>query len=228
MFEELLDRLDDLELTGDGQPPALQLHQRAQAHPAEVLRQAVIGTRVARAGDAAFLTDMLVEAVCWDAGAPRLSRDEVLARPENRRYVEGWPRAGDLGIIAEDGERPAGAAWLRFFTSDEPGYGYVADEVPEVSIAVRAERHAARASAPGCSTSSSRASATDRDHRALPERRDRQPRPAPLRASWLRESRRDGRLRHHAPRALKVRNLTTRSASISSASTRMACSRPPT
>ena len=38
MFEELLDRLPDIELAGDGPAPALQLHQRHQAHAGDVLR----------------------------------------------------------------------------------------------------------------------------------------------------------------------------------------------
>lgn len=34
-------------------------------------------------------------------------------------------------------EVPVGAAWLRTFTSHEPGWGYVSDEYPEVAIAIR-------------------------------------------------------------------------------------------
>ncbi len=38
---------------------------------------------------------------------------------------------------ADDG-RPIGACWLRFFTADDPGYGFVAADVPEVGMAVSA------------------------------------------------------------------------------------------
>lgn len=52
------------------------------------------------------------------------------------RYVEGWGRPRDLGVVAEAEGRPIGAAWIRRFISGAPGYGYVADDVPELSMAV--------------------------------------------------------------------------------------------
>lgn len=50
--------------------------------------------------------------------------------------MAGWPRPGDGGVIAVVGEQPIGAAWWRFFPEDDPGYGFVAATVPELSIAV--------------------------------------------------------------------------------------------
>ncbi len=52
------------------------------------------------------------------------------------RYVSGWGRAGDLGVVAEKADFAVGAAWLRLWSKDSRGYGYVADEVPELAIAV--------------------------------------------------------------------------------------------
>jgi phosphoribosyl-ATP pyrophosphohydrolase len=85
--------------------------------------------------DAGFLADMLVEAVNW---SPRWnqSRDSIFATPQIAHYVSGWPRDGDLGVLAESGGRPAGAAWLRFLPPDDPGYGFVAAGVPELTIGV--------------------------------------------------------------------------------------------
>jgi ribosomal protein S18 acetylase RimI-like enzyme len=93
--------------------------------------------RDAMAGDAAFLEDMLVDA----ANAPdgQRGRDETLAVPEIAAYVGGWPRATDLGVVAERHGRPVGAAWLRFFTTEAPAYGFVREDIPELAIGVVAE-----------------------------------------------------------------------------------------
>jgi GNAT superfamily N-acetyltransferase len=94
--------------------------------------------RAADAADAPFLLEMLVEAAFWRPEGPRGDAHEVLADPELAHYVSGWPRPGDLGVIAED-EEPVGAAWLRFFPGSEPGYGFVDDATPELGMGVRAD-----------------------------------------------------------------------------------------
>ncbi len=88
--------------------------------------------------DDALLVSMLAEAVNWDPGRPRIGRAELLGRQDLRRYVEGWGRLGDEGVVAEDGAGCAiGAAWYRTFPANDAGFGYVADHIPEASIAVR-------------------------------------------------------------------------------------------
>jgi len=52
-----------------------------------------------------------------------------------RHYVRGWPRVGDLGVVAEDGP-PVGAAWLRLLPEHERGYGFIDAETPELSTGV--------------------------------------------------------------------------------------------
>jgi ribosomal protein S18 acetylase RimI-like enzyme len=89
-----------------------------------------------------FLAEMLYEAVNWydDGAEERPPMDDVLAVPENARYVDGWGRPGDVALYALDlHDEPVGAAWYRTFSAAAPGYGYVADDVPEVSIAVYPE-----------------------------------------------------------------------------------------
>lgn len=93
--------------------------------------------RAAGRQDAGFIGDMLVEAVNWAQERHR-SRDQIMSAPETARYVAGWPRPGDLGVIADAGGRPVGAAWLRFFAAGAPGYGFVGAGVPELSIGVAA------------------------------------------------------------------------------------------
>jgi ribosomal protein S18 acetylase RimI-like enzyme len=91
--------------------------------------------RPATADDFDLLAAMLLEAYNWD-GQPRFTMDQLKAEDHAWRYVDGWPRAGDFGIVAEVDGRPAGAAWARLLTADRPGYGYVGDDVPELSIGV--------------------------------------------------------------------------------------------
>jgi GNAT superfamily N-acetyltransferase len=52
------------------------------------------------------------------------------------RYVSGWGRRGDMAVIALEGGFPIGAAWFRLFSRDEPGFGFVDEQTPEVAIAV--------------------------------------------------------------------------------------------
>jgi GNAT superfamily N-acetyltransferase len=96
-----------------------------------------VALRAASADDAEFLADMLVEAVNWDPRRPAVSRERVVAAPETAHYVAGWPRPGDMGVVAgAKGGDPIGAAWVRRFGADDPGYGFVGPDVPEMSVGV--------------------------------------------------------------------------------------------
>jgi len=82
---------------------------------------------------------MLGEAAVWRPDKPTPSAEEVMADPRYARYLAGWPRPGDGGVVAEQGG-PVGAAWYRTFTEADHGYGFVAPDVPELAIAVVASR----------------------------------------------------------------------------------------
>jgi GNAT superfamily N-acetyltransferase len=102
--------------------------------------------------DLRFLREMLHEAAFWrpeaggpreaagsPAGAsPRPSVDEAVAAPDLAPYLEAWGRAGDRALLARHGDRPLGAVWYRLFTADRPGYGFVDEATPELSIGVQA------------------------------------------------------------------------------------------
>jgi ribosomal protein S18 acetylase RimI-like enzyme len=51
-------------------------------------------------------------------------------------YLTGWGRAGDAGVVAEVAGEPVGAAWYRRYFAATPGYGFVAEGIPEISVAV--------------------------------------------------------------------------------------------
>jgi ribosomal protein S18 acetylase RimI-like enzyme len=86
--------------------------------------------------DGAFMADMLVEAVNWSSEWQKKSRSHVLSAPGTAHYIAGWPRDTDLGVIAEANGERVGAAWLRFLPAADPGYGFVAPDVPELTIGV--------------------------------------------------------------------------------------------
>ena len=79
---------------------------------------------------------MLVEAANWSADWKKKSRRRVLSAPATAHYIAGWPRDTDLGVMAEADGEPVGAAWLRFLPAADPGYGFVAPDVPELTIGV--------------------------------------------------------------------------------------------
>jgi GNAT superfamily N-acetyltransferase len=100
--------------------------------------------RLVAPGDEPFLWDMAWEATAVDAGMRDLGRDIALTLPQVRKYLDGWGRPGDAGVVAvaEDGWR-LGAAWYRLFPADQPGYGFVAPDIPELSIGVVEEARGA-------------------------------------------------------------------------------------
>ena len=95
--------------------------------------------RPAAAEDFTFLATMLGEAAVWRPDKHTPSVYEVLADPRYAMYLAGWPKPGDNGLIAEQGE-PVGAAWYRTFTNASHGHGFVTEDVPELAIAVVASR----------------------------------------------------------------------------------------
>jgi ribosomal protein S18 acetylase RimI-like enzyme len=81
--------------------------------------------------DVPFLRDMLRHAYYW-----RVSTLTKSGEPPLQRYVERWGRPGDTALVAIQDFQPVGAAWYRLFKADNPGYGFVDEETPELSIAI--------------------------------------------------------------------------------------------
>lgn len=83
--------------------------------------------------DARFLRDMLHHAYYWrESSVPQDPMEGSV-----QRYVMNWGRPGDAAVIAlDDIGSEVGAAWYRLFKAKEPGYGFVDEQIPELSIAV--------------------------------------------------------------------------------------------
>jgi len=86
-------------------------------------------TRKGSAADVPFMRSMLAHAYAWRVNA--FEADIPLSR-----YVDNWGRPGDLAVIAHETGNRVGAAWLRVFRASEPGYGFVDENTPELSVAV--------------------------------------------------------------------------------------------
>jgi ribosomal protein S18 acetylase RimI-like enzyme len=80
-------------------------------------------------GDLPFMRSMLAHAYGWRVN--QLNADIPLAR-----YVENWGRTGDVALIAAEGPNRVGAAWYRRFRADAPGYAFVDERTPELTIAI--------------------------------------------------------------------------------------------
>ncbi|MBN9238082.1 MAG: hypothetical protein BGO97_00250 [Micrococcales bacterium 70-64] len=92
-------------------------------------------TRRATAADLPFLEEVFVIAMDWN---PSTARGAAHWREDAtfQQYLGGFPRPTDFGLVAEREGEQAGAVWWRYFTADEPGYGFVSDEIPELGMGV--------------------------------------------------------------------------------------------
>ncbi len=62
----------------------------------------------------------------------------VVDEPQIAHYLTGFGRSGDDAqvAIAQTGEETIGAAWCRRMSASDPGYGFVAEDVPELGMAI--------------------------------------------------------------------------------------------
>src|SRR5690606_38547674 len=47
------------------------------------------------------------------------------------------PERGDVGFVAERGGEAVGVTWAQLLPADDPGYGFIDESTPEVSVWVR-------------------------------------------------------------------------------------------
>lgn len=96
-----------------------------------------LAVRSADGKDLPFLRRMLYEAANRP-GTPWPSFDDSMEEPRNKRFWSGWMREGDIGVVAEQGPVPVGAAWVRRFSGEE--LSPIDDpEVPVLAIGVERE-----------------------------------------------------------------------------------------
>jgi len=79
--------------------------------------------------DVPFMRSLLTHAYNWHV---RVFDTEVPIG----RYVDGWGRPGDTALLAIEGGHRVGAGWFRLFRESAPGYGFVDESTPEVTVVV--------------------------------------------------------------------------------------------
>lgn len=78
-----------------------------------------------------FIKEMTYQAIHINDGDIPPSRD-ILEDPKLKKYYAEFGKENDLGYIAIDieSEKKVGAIWLRRFTGENRGWGYVDDSTP--------------------------------------------------------------------------------------------------
>ena len=86
--------------------------------------------------DLEFLEQMFVVAADWN---PERALGEAHWRSERmmEKYVGAWRDGSDFGFIVEADSEPLGAIWMRYFDAADPGYGFVDEQTPEITLGVR-------------------------------------------------------------------------------------------
>lgn len=96
--------------------------------------------RPARETEISFLREMLYEAAAVSDVIKAMGKDAALSLPDIRLYLEGWGRNGDCALVAYCDEKGlAGAVWCRLFSEESHAYGFVASDIPEITIGVLPE-----------------------------------------------------------------------------------------
>jgi ribosomal protein S18 acetylase RimI-like enzyme len=96
-----------------------------------------LDVREAEPDDLPILREMLYHAIFVERDQIPPPRDIVFQQPLSY-YIDQWGQEDDLGVIIVDKRynHSLGAAWLRILNKPFKGYGFIHENIPELSIAV--------------------------------------------------------------------------------------------
>ena len=83
----------------------------------------------------AFLREMTYQSVFVPENEPPAPRD-IIDQPQLSIYFKKWGRSGDHCLVAELQGEKIGAVWCRSYNVNNKGFGFVSEDIPELSIAV--------------------------------------------------------------------------------------------
>ena len=93
--------------------------------------------RLIKQNEYPFLQTMLYEALFVAPGQAKFPKS-ILENPNIIKYVENWnQQEGDLAIVGVKNNELIGAIWGRKFKKSKKGYGFVDENIPEISMAVK-------------------------------------------------------------------------------------------
>jgi ribosomal protein S18 acetylase RimI-like enzyme len=82
--------------------------------------------------DRALLREATLANMNWDGA--RFTLDDVDGSHDLSHYFTSFPSGQDFGLADVDGDTVRAVAWLVFLRVEDPGYGFVDGDVPELSI----------------------------------------------------------------------------------------------
>lgn len=94
-----------------------------------------VATRSLTAADEPLLAHATLGNLNWCE--QRFSELDVQSRSDFRHYTRLVPGRGDFGFVAEHAGEAIGAGWAQFLPASDPGYGFVDESTPEISLWVR-------------------------------------------------------------------------------------------
>ena len=84
-----------------------------------------------------FLAEMLYTALFVRPGDAPFPK-EIIRRPKLAKYIKNWGSYSfDQAIVAASGDQLVGAVWGRLFSVEHPGYGFIDERTPEITIAIK-------------------------------------------------------------------------------------------
>jgi GNAT superfamily N-acetyltransferase len=87
--------------------------------------------------DEAILKEMLFECIYLPEVEKKNLSKEILEHPDLKKYYTGWGREEDIAIVAYiEAVGIIGCAWGRLFNLEQKGYGFIHEDIPEISIAL--------------------------------------------------------------------------------------------
>lgn len=83
-----------------------------------------------------FLSEMLFEAIYFPDKNQKLPKS-IIFEPHISKYFENFGRYGDFAFVLTRENDLVGAIWTRLFSEADKSYGFVEEETPELSMAVK-------------------------------------------------------------------------------------------